>query len=69
MIDTVLRAEQLAAEHDMSLHGLARHCNVPYTTLKNAKTRGTQLTVDTIEKICIGLHITFHEFFPGQEPK
>lgn len=57
---------ELAAQKEMSLKKLAEVSDVPYSTLKNAKMRGTQLSVDTIERICIGLGITMSEFFAGQ---
>ena len=67
-MDTIARVEELAAERDLTLYSLSHLCDVPYTTLVNAKKRGGQLTVDTIERICIGLHISFRTFFPENEP-
>jgi hypothetical protein len=34
-----------------------------------AETRGTQLSIDTIERICIGLGITLADFFASNEDK
>ena len=39
---------------------------VPYSTLKNAEKRGSQLAVSTIEKICDSLGMTMSEFFKDQ---
>lgn len=62
-MNTAKRAEELARERRLSLFGLAKLCDVSYSTLKNARQRGTQLSVDTIELICRGLGITLAEFF------
>ena len=62
-MDTVARVKELAAERNMSLHGLAIMCDVPYSTLKNTEQRSGQLTVDTIERICLGLNIPMSLFF------
>ena len=62
-MDTIARVKELAAERDLSLHKLAQVCDVPYSTLKNTEHRSGQLTVDTIERICLGLHIPMSLFF------
>ena len=62
-MDTMARVRELAAERNLSLHGLARVCDVPYSTLKNTEARYGQLTVDTIERICLGLEIPMSLFF------
>ena len=62
-MDTVARVKELAAERNLSLHRLAQICGVPYSTLKNTEKRSGQLTVDTIERICIGLNIPLSLFF------
>ena len=62
-MDTIARVKELAAERDLTLHKLAQVCDVPYSTLKNTEQRCGQLTVDTIERICIGLQIPMSLFF------
>ena len=62
-MDTMLRVRQLAKERNMTLHALAKACDVPYSTLKNTEQRSGQLTVDTIERICLGLGIPMYMFF------
>ena len=62
-MDTIARVKELAAERNISMHKLAQVCDVPYSTLKNTEQRCGQLTVDTIERICIGLEITMSTFF------
>ena len=68
-MDTIARVEQLAAERDLTLYRLSTVCGIPYSTLVNTKRRSGQLQLDTIERICKGLHITYHEFFPDSEPE
>ena len=62
-MDTIARVKELAAERNLTMHSLAKICDVPYSTLKNTEQRCGQLTVDTIERICIGLDITMSSFF------
>lgn len=62
-MNTVARVQELADERGLTLFKLASLCEVPYTTLHNAKKRQTQLNVDTIEQICKGLRITMSDFF------
>ena len=62
-MDTIARVKELAAERNLSMHGLAKVCDVPYSTLKNTEQRSGQLTVDTIERICLGLDISMSVFF------
>lgn len=62
-MDTIARVKELAEERNLTLHGLARICDVPYSTIKNTEQRSGQLTVDTIERICIGLEIPMASFF------
>ena len=62
-MNTVARVKQLAAERGFTLHSLSVKCGVPYSTLKNAELRNSQLSVDTIELICTGLEISLAAFF------
>ena len=62
-MDTIAVVKELAEEHDMTMFQLAQLCRVNYNTLKNAENRHTQLNVDTIEKICNGLHMPMSAFF------
>ena len=62
-MDTMERVRELADERNLSLHALAKICNVPYSTLKNTEQRNGQLAVDTIERICFGLKMPMSEFF------
>ena len=62
-MNTVQRVKDLAAERQLSLFGLSKLCDVPYSTIKNTELRCGQLGVDTIERICIGLGISMSRFF------
>ena len=62
-MDTMGRVNELMAERDLSLYKLAQMSGVSYSTLKNTVQRNGQLTVDTIERICIGLEISMSDFF------
>ena len=62
-MNTMARVKQIADERELSLYQLAHLCDVSYNTLKQTEDRRGQLTVNTIEKICIGLRIPMSEFF------
>ena len=62
-MDTMAIVKILADEHDLTLFQLARLCRMNYSTLKNAEDRHGQLNIDTIEKICTGLHMPMSAFF------
>ena len=62
-MNTIQRVIELADERKLSISQLADICDISYTTLKNAEYRNTQLSVDTVERICIGLQITMSDFF------
>lgn len=62
-MDTVARVRELAAQRGLSLAALTRLCGVPYSTLRNTEKRCGQLTVATIEQVCLGLDIPLYRFF------
>jgi transcriptional regulator with XRE-family HTH domain len=62
-MDTMARVKQIAEERELSLFQLSQLCDISYNTLKRTEDRKGQLTVNTIEKICIGLRIPMSEFF------
>ena len=66
-MDTMAIVKILADERDLTLFQLARLCRMNYSTLKNAEDRHSQLNVDTIEKICNGLHMPMSAFFAVSE--
>lgn len=68
-MNTMKRVEELAAERGLSMCRLAEQSGVTPSTLKSARAKDSQLTVNTIEKLCMGLGITMSEFFadPGQK--
>ncbi len=66
-MDTLKRAKELAGARGITLSQLARLSGISYTTLKSAEARHNQLSIDTIELICKGLHMPLRSFFPGEE--
>ena len=66
-MNTITRVYELLDDRALSLTKLAEMSGVDYSTIKMAESRNTQLSVDTIERICNALGITLSEFFA--EPK
>jgi len=66
-MDTMMRLNELIEDHETTLFDLAKASNINYSTLHAAKRRGSQLSVDTIERICDGLGIRPFEFFMNDE--
>lgn len=66
-MNTITRVYELLDDRALSLTKLAEMSGVAYSTIKMAESRNTQLSVDTIERICDALGITLSEFFA--EPK
>lgn len=66
-MNTITRVYELLDDRALSLTKLAEMSGVAYSTIKMAESRNTQLSVDTIERICNALGITLSEFFA--EPK
>ena len=62
-LDTHARLDELLHERNMTLYQLCQSGNIPYTTLRVSRCRGSQLSVDTIEQICRVLGISMAEFF------
>ena len=66
-MNTITRVYELLDDRALSLTKLAEMSGVAYSTIKMAESRNTQLSVDTIERICNALGITLSELFA--EPK
>ena len=56
-------AHDLMQARDMNLCVLAKKCGISYSTIQTTARRGGQLSVETIERICLGLGITLKDFF------
>ena len=61
-METIERVYELAAERNMSINRLAELSGVSVSTIKTTKSRGGQLKVDTIERICNALGIPLYMF-------
>lgn len=57
-MNTINRVQELADERRLTLCQLSKE-----STIRAAKKRGNQLSVDTIERICEALDISPSEFF------
>ena len=66
-MNTITRVYELLDDRALSLTKLAEMSGIAYSTIKMAESRNTQLSVDTIERICNALGISLSEFFA--EPK
>lgn len=62
-MDTVVRLRELMAEREMSLFRLAKDAKLDYSTLRRKCVKGSQLSVDNIERACQVLGIPLYEFF------
>ena len=62
-MDTYARLTELLGERGLTLYQAAKLSNLSRSTLTNARDRGGQLSVDTIERVCDALGITLSEFF------
>ena len=54
-MDTIKRIQDLMQARDMNLCVLAKKCGISYSTIQTTACRGGQLSVETIERICLGL--------------
>ena len=62
-MNTIARVRELAEQRELTMFQLAELCDIPYNTLKRTEERNGQLTVNTIEKLCIGLRMPMSAFF------
>ncbi len=66
-MDTMSRLRELIDERGISMYKLSQLCGISYSTLKNANARNGQLSLDSIERICLTLDIPLYEFFMSDE--
>ena len=66
-MNTIALMKNLTADRGLNLFQLSQICDIPYSTLKNAETRNGQLSMDSIERICVKLGIPVYEFFMTDE--
>ena len=65
-MNTISRVQELADERGLTL---SKICDLSEATIRTAKKRGNQLSVDTIERICEALDISLSDFFAETLPK
>ena len=68
-MNTISRVQELADERGLTLCQLSKICDLSESTIRAAKKRGNQLSLDTIECICEALDISLNEFFAETVPK
>lgn len=68
-MNTINRVQELADERRLTLCPLSKICDLSESTIRAAKKRGNQLSVDTIERICEALDISLSDFFAETLPK
>lgn len=65
---TLLKIQELLDERNWSLYKLSKESGIPYSSLNSLFQKNNQPTVSTLEKICIGFHITMADFFSENTP-
>ncbi len=60
---TLTRIRELLEQRNWSLYKLSQEANIPYSSLNSLFQKNNQPTLTTLEKICIGFHISVSEFF------
>ena len=68
-MNTINRVQTLADERGLTLCQLSKMCSLSEATIRLAKKRGNQLSLDTIERICEALDISLSDFFAETVPK
>ena len=67
-MNTINRVQTLADERGLTLCQLSKICDLSEATIRTAKKRGNQLSVDTIERICEALDISLSDFLQKPYP-
>lgn len=67
-MNTIQRTEELCREYGITLSEISRKAKLNHSTLMSARRRNNQLSVDTIEAICIALGISMSKFFEYWTP-
>lgn len=62
-MDTTQRLTELLNSHNTTLYTISKETGLHFCTLKKAVQRHSQLSVDTIERICDCLGIELYQFF------
>lgn len=65
---TLIKIQQLMDERGWSLYKLAKHSEIPYSSLSSLFIKNNQPTLSTLEKLCDGFNITMSEFFDDAPP-
>ena len=68
LLNTLDRARELAEYKGISLVQLSKKSGINHSTLSSAKRRNTQLSIDTIQRLCDSLEISLKDFFDSEFP-
>ena len=66
-MDTYGRLNELLSQRNLTVYQISKLAGVSRSTLNNARHRGGQLSVDTIERLCTALDITLSKFFESPD--
>lgn len=66
-MDVLEQIRSMCRERGISFYQLARRSGIPYSTLNTLLLKGTQPSLPTLQKICVGLGVTLQQFFAGEE--
>lgn len=62
-MNTIQRVREISYEKNIPLHTVMSICGISRSTFYSTEKRGGQLSVDCIEKFCVGVGITMADFF------
>ena len=68
MNTTLKKIMELLEERQWTIYRLAKESGIPYSSLNSLFQKNNQPTISTLEKICVGFHITMCEFFSDDTP-
>ena len=66
-MNTIERLDEILADREMTLNALCLKAGLTRATFSNAKRRGNQLRLVTIEQVCEALDMPLFEFFMTDE--
>lgn len=62
------KINKLLQERNWTRYHLAKESGIPQSSLNSLFKKNNQPTFSTLEKICVGFHITMAEFFSDETP-
>ena len=62
-MDVLQRMDELRDLANLSDYAFCKRCQIPYSTLYSARSRGGQLSVATVQQVCDTFGIKLRDFF------